>query len=79
MNVAEVSEETVRTKLRTENPEFERLEQEHRQLDRQLLTFETHVYLTPEEEYERRRLQKLKLAAKDRIREMIRRYQTGNA
>jgi uncharacterized protein YdcH (DUF465 family) len=72
-------EETVRTKLRTENPEFERLEQEHRQLDRQLLTFETHVYLTPEEEYERRRLQKLKLAAKDRIREMIRRYQTGNA
>ncbi len=79
MNVAEVSEESVRTKLRIENPEFQRLEQEHRSLDRQLMTFETHVYLSPEEEFERRRIQKLKLATKDRIAEMIRRYKTGNA
>jgi len=79
MNVAEVSEETVRTKLRSENAEFERLEQEHRKLDQQLMSFETHVYLSPEEEFERRRLQKMKLAAKDRIADMIRRYRTGNA
>ncbi len=79
MNVAEVSEESVRTKLRLENPEFQRLEQEHRSLDKQLMTFETHVYLSPEEEIERRRIQKLKLATKDRIAEMIRRYKTGNA
>ncbi len=79
MNVAEVSEETVRTKLRSENPEFERLEQEHRKLDQQLLSFETHVYLSPEEEFERRRLQKMKLAAKDRLADMIRRFKTGNA
>ena len=50
MNVAEVSEESVRARLRTEDPEFQRLEQEHRQLDQKLLTFETHVYLSPEEE-----------------------------
>lgn len=79
MNVAEVSEESVRARLRTEDPEFQRLEQEHRQLDQKLLTFETHVYLSPEEEFERRRLQKLKLAAKDRIADMIRRYKSGNA
>ncbi len=79
MNVAEVAEETVRTKLRTENAEFQRLEEEHRTLDKQLMNFETHVYLSPEEEFERRRLQKLKLAAKDRIADMIRRYKTGNA
>ncbi len=79
MNVAEVSEESVRTKLRSENPEFQRLEQEHRSLDKQLMTFESHVYLSPEEEFERRRIQKLKLAAKDRLAEMIRRYKTGNA
>ncbi len=79
MNVVEVSEETVRTKLRSEDPEFQRLEEEHRSLDRRLLDFETHIYLSPEEEFERRRLQKLKLAAKDRIAEMIRRYKTGNA
>jgi uncharacterized protein YdcH (DUF465 family) len=79
MNVAEVTEETVRAKLRSEEPEFERLEREHRSLDRQLMTFETHVYLSPEEEFERRRLQKLKLATKDKMMEMIRRYKAGNA
>ena len=79
MNVAEVSEESVRTKLRSENPEFQKLEQEHRELDKRLMSFETHVYLSPEEEFERRRLQKIKLATKDRIADMIRRYKAGNA
>lgn len=79
MNVAEVAEDRVRAKLRNEDPEFQRLEEEHRQLDQQLMSFETHVYLSPEEELERRRLQKLKLAAKDRLTDMIRRYRTGNA
>lgn len=79
MNVMEVSEEALRVKLRTENPEFQQLEQEHRKLDSELMSFETHVYLSPEEEFERRRLQKLKLAAKDKMMEMIRRYRTGNA
>jgi len=79
MNVMEVSEEAVRVKLRTENPEFKQLEQEHRKLDDELMSFETHVYLSPEEEIERRRLQKLKLAAKDKMMEMIRRTKIGNA
>jgi len=79
MNVMEVSEEALRVKLRTENPEFQQLEQEHRKLDSELMSFETHVYLSPEEEFERRRLQKLKLAAKDKMMEMIRRVKTGNA
>jgi len=79
MNVAEVTDETVRAKLRTEDPEFQRLEQEHRQLDQQLMHFETHVYLSPEEEFERRRLQKLKLATKDKLTEMVRQYKSGNA
>ena len=79
MNVMEVSEEALRVKLRTENPEFQQLEQEHRKLDSELMNFEIHVYLSPEEEFERRRLQKLKLAAKDKMMEMIRRLKTGNA
>jgi uncharacterized protein YdcH (DUF465 family) len=79
MNVMEVSEEALKVKLRTENPEFQQLEQEHRKLDSELMSFETHVYLSPEEEFERRRLQKLKLAAKDKMMEMIRRVKTGNA
>jgi uncharacterized protein YdcH (DUF465 family) len=79
MNVMEVSEEALRAKLRTENAEFQNLEQEHRRIDRELMNFEIHVYLSPEEELERRRLQKLKLAAKDKITEMIKRYKTGHA
>ena len=79
MNVVEVSEDVVRAKLRTENPEFQQLEQEHRRLDKELMNFELHVYLSPEEEIERRRLQKLKLAAKDKMTAMLRRAKTGNA
>ena len=79
MNVVEVAEDTLRDRLRTENPEFQELEQEHRRLDRELMSFETHVYLSPEEELERRRLQKMKLAAKDKMMEMIRRRKPGNA
>jgi hypothetical protein len=79
MNVMEVSEEVLRAKLRTENAEFQRLEQEHRKIDKELMNFEIHVYLSPEEEIERKRLQKLKLAAKDKMMEMLRRAKAGNA
>ena len=79
MNVMEVSEEALRLKLRMESPEFKQLEQEHRKLDSELMNFETHVYLSSEEEVERRRLQKLKLAAKDKMMDMIRRFKTGHA
>jgi len=79
MNVMEVSEEALRAKLRTESAEFQQLEQEHRKIDKELMNFEIHVYLSPEEEIERRRLQKLKLAAKDKMMDMIRRFKTGHA
>lgn len=79
MNVMEVPEEVLKAKLRTENAEFQRLEQEHRKIDKELMNFEIHVYLSPEEEIERKRLQKLKLAAKDKMTEMLRRAKAGNA
>jgi uncharacterized protein YdcH (DUF465 family) len=78
MNV-EVTEEVLREKLRVENPEFQKWEQEHRKLEDTLMSFETHRYLTPEEEMERKRLQKLKLAAKDRMMEILRRSRVGQA
>lgn len=79
MNVLEVSEEAVRNRLRAEHQEFQKLEQEHRRLDDELMSFETHVYLSPEEELERRRLQKLKLATKDKMRDIIRQHARGHA
>jgi uncharacterized protein len=78
MNV-EVTEEVLREKLRVENPEFQKWEQEHRKLEDTLMSFESHRYLTPEEEMERKRLQKLKLAAKDRMMEILRRSRVGQA
>ncbi len=78
MNV-EVRDDSLVARLRAENPEFQKWEQEHRQLEDSLMSFETHRYLTPEEEVERKRIQKLKLAAKDRMMEIIRRSKVGQA
>ena len=75
----EVSEEALIAKLRTENPEFQKWEAEHHQLDSTLKSIDMHVYLTPEEEVERKRIQKLKLAAKDKMMDMVRRYKVGIA
>ncbi len=79
MNVMEVNEEVVKARLRTENPEYQRWEQEHNKLEHTLSSFESHRYLTPEEEVERKRIQKLKLVAKDRMMDMVRRFKVGQA
>jgi uncharacterized protein YdcH (DUF465 family) len=78
MNV-EGKEEALVALLRSENSEFQRWEQEHRKLEDSLLTYEAHRYLTPEEEMERKRIQKLKLAAKDHMMDIIRRTRVGQA
>jgi len=78
MNV-EVKDEPLVAQLRSENSEFQKWEQEHRKLEDSLVTLEAHRYLTPEEEMERKRIQKLKLAAKDRMMEIIRRMRVGYA
>ncbi len=78
MNV-EVKEDALMARLRTENPEYQKWEQEHRMLDNTLMSFEIYRYLTPEQEVERKRIQKLKLAAKDRMMDIIRRTSVGLA
>ncbi len=78
MNV-EAAEEALVARLRIENQEYQKWEKEHTQLENTLLTFETHRYLSPEEEVERKRVQKLKLAAKDRMMDIIRRSKAGQA
>lgn len=78
MNV-EVKEDALMARLRTENPEYRKWEQEHKMLEDTLMTFEIYRYLTPEQEAERKRIQKLKLAAKDRMMDIIRRTGIGQA
>ena len=56
------------------DPELKRYYDEHLDLERQLEGFQHRHYLTPEEDLEKKRIQKLKLAGKDRIMEILGRY-----
>jgi len=65
------SQEEKMAVLVEKDPEFKALVQEHRSLDEKLKDLDRKVYLTPDEEVERKRLQKLKLAKKDKIAQML--------
>jgi uncharacterized protein YdcH (DUF465 family) len=61
-------------KLCEENPRFRLLYEEHVLFEKQLRALDDRVYLTPEEEMDRRRMQKLKLAGKDEMETILRDY-----
>ncbi len=69
-----MKEQEIVETLKRENEEFRKLSEEHRNLDSLLAEIDSKRYLTPEEELERKRIQKLKLLRKDRMAEMIREY-----
>lgn len=58
-------------KLRKENEEFKKLEEDHRKLDEYLDDMSKKKYLTAEEEMEKKTLQKKKLHYKDRLAQLI--------
>jgi formyltetrahydrofolate synthetase len=53
--------------------ELRALYQEHQELKQKLENFRTKIYLSTEEELEKRRIQKLKLAHKDKMMELLHR------
>lgn len=69
-----MNEQEIIEKLKEENPEFRKLSEEHHTLDQQLIEIDKKIYLTPEEELERKTLQKQKLQRKDMMAGMIRNY-----
>ena len=71
----EKDELLIRSLLERE-PELRRYYEEHADLERQLEVFHQKHYLTPDEEVEKKRLQKLKLAGKDKIMAILSRYRT---
>ena len=71
----EKDEALIRTLLERE-PELRQYYEEHVDLERRLGAFQQKLYLTPEEELEKKRLQKLKLAGKDKIMEILSRYRS---
>jgi hypothetical protein len=57
-----------------EDQELKKCVYEHQELEKKIEGFNQRVFLTPEEEYERKRLQKLKLAGRDQIERILSRY-----
>lgn len=70
----EKHEEEMIQSLLDRDPELRRYYEEHLELERQLSTLQHKHFLTPEEELERKRIQKIKLAGKDRIMEILGRH-----
>ena len=68
-------EELIRSLL-DQDGELRRYYEEHVALEKQLATFQHKHYLTPEEEVEKKRLQKLKLVGKDHIMEILEKYRS---
>lgn len=66
-------EELIKTLL-DRDPELKQFYEEHVTLERQLADFQGRTHLTPEEEVEKKRIQKLKLAGKDKIMEILARH-----
>lgn len=64
--------------LKKESEEFRKIEEEHRLLDEQIIAIDKKLYLTTEEELERKKLQKQKLAKKDRLAELVREYKQSH-
>jgi hypothetical protein len=65
-------EEQVAEKLLAENEAFRRLRAEHQRYERQLADLDRLQHLSPDQELERRTIQKLKLAGKDRMAAIVR-------
>lgn len=54
--------------------ELKQMVDEHRSFEKQLAEFNQKLYLTTEEAMEKKRIQKLKLAGKDKIMARLARY-----
>ena len=67
-----MKEQEIIEKLKQENEDFRKLSDEHHHLDVQIAEIDRKVYLTPEEDLERKKMAKQKLHLKDKMAEMVR-------
>ncbi|MBE0596529.1 MAG: DUF465 domain-containing protein [Desulfuromonadales bacterium] len=68
-------DQTMVQQLVDESPRFRLLYEEHLLLEKELRNFDSRPYLSPDDEIERKKVQKMKLAGKD---EMIRILRSKN-
>lgn len=74
----EKQEEELIRSLIDRDPELRRFYEEHIDLEKKLAALQHKHFLTPEEDLEKKRIQKLKLAGKDRIMEILGRYRRAS-
>ena len=67
-------EESAIVSLLNKEPELKKLYDEHQVLEKQLAVFQHKNHLTADEEIEMKRIQKLKLAGRDKIMELVGRH-----
>ena len=72
-----MKEEEIVEVLKKENAEFKKLTEEHRNLEELLAKIDNKRFLTPEEELERKTIQKKKLLKKDKMAALVRAYKKG--
>lgn len=73
-----MTEQEIIEALRSENEEFKKLNEEHKDLEHLLAEIDRKVYLSAEEEVERKKIQKLKLLKKDRMAELVRDFKKSH-
>jgi uncharacterized protein YdcH (DUF465 family) len=73
-----LKEQEIVDSLARENAEFKKLMDEHHSLEDMLSEIDKKVYLTAEEEIERKKLQKQKLLRKDKMAELIRDFRKSH-
>lgn len=70
----EEKDQTLVQVLFDSNPRFRLLFEEHRLLEKELTQFEGRPFLSAEEEREKKNMQKMKLAGKDEMEQIIASY-----
>ena len=70
----EKEDEQIISKFIDKDDELRKYVEDHRRLETELEGYNKRVYLTPEEEMEKKKLQKRKLIGKDRIHEILSKY-----
>jgi uncharacterized protein len=75
----EFKEEHAIVSLLDKDPELKKFYEEHREFEKKLAEFQHKHHLTPEEELEMKRIQKLKLVGKDRTMEILGRNRQAGA
>ena len=58
-------------RLSEENPRFRKLHEEHILFEKKLQEYEEKTYLSDDEDLERKKIQKLKLAGKDEMESLL--------